>query len=107
MASSATLRLPSVPFLKPTGMERPLAISRCVWLSVVRAPTAAQESRSAVYWGVTGSSSSVAQGKSHLVDPKQQSARQHQPLGDCRRSRPGAGSLIRPFQPTVVRGFSK
>ena len=37
-------------FLKPTGMDTPLAISRCVWLSVVRAPIAAQLTRSHVYW---------------------------------------------------------
>src|SRR6185312_11244869 len=42
MALTATCKLPSVPFLKPTGMETPLAISRWVWLSVVRAPIAAQ-----------------------------------------------------------------
>src|SRR5262249_47940090 len=40
MALTATARVPSVEFLNPTGMERPLAISRCVWLSVVRAPPA-------------------------------------------------------------------
>jgi hypothetical protein len=45
--------------LKPTGIESPLAISRCVWLSVVRAPIAVQETRSAMYCGVIGSSSSV------------------------------------------------
>lgn len=33
--------------LKPTGQERPLANSRCTWLSVVRAPIAPQEIRSA------------------------------------------------------------
>ena len=29
MASNAICRLPSVPFLNPTGMDRPEAISRC------------------------------------------------------------------------------
>ena len=42
MAFTATCRLPSVPFLKPTGIDTPLAISRWVWLSVVRAPMAVQ-----------------------------------------------------------------
>ena len=54
--------LPSVPFLKPIGIDRPEAISRWVWLSVVRAPMAVQLIRSAMYWGTTGSSSSVAAG---------------------------------------------
>ena len=36
----ATVSEPSVPFLKPTGVDRPLAISRCVCDSVVRAPIA-------------------------------------------------------------------
>src|SRR3990167_5038998 len=53
----ATVRPPSVPFLKPTDQDKPEAISRRVCDSVVRAPMADQ--------------------------------------------------LIRPFQPTVVRGFSK
>ena len=38
----ATLMVPSVPFLKPTGQERPEASSRCTWDSVVRAPMAPQ-----------------------------------------------------------------
>ena len=36
-------------FLKPTGIERPLANSRWVWDSVVRAPIAAQLTRSDTY----------------------------------------------------------
>ena len=40
MALIATFRLPSVPFLKPMGVESPLAISRWVCDSVVRAPIA-------------------------------------------------------------------
>jgi hypothetical protein len=62
MAFMAASRLPSVLFLKPMGMERPEAISRWVWLSVVRAPIAVQAITSAMYWGVMGSSSSVAAG---------------------------------------------
>jgi len=50
IASIATCRLPSVEFFKPTGMESPLAISRCVCDSVVRAPMAAQVIKSAMYW---------------------------------------------------------
>ena len=53
IALMATCTLPSVPFLKPTGMDKPLAISM-MWVgdSVVRAPIAAQLIRSAVYWSV-------------------------------------------------------
>ena len=40
--------LPSVPFLKPMGKETPLASSRWSWDSVVRAPMAPQEMRSAM-----------------------------------------------------------
>jgi len=39
-ASTATWTEPSVPFLKPTGIDRPEASSRWIWLSVVRAPMA-------------------------------------------------------------------
>ena len=42
MALIATSRSPSVAFLKPTGVERPEAISRWVWDSEVRAPMAVQ-----------------------------------------------------------------
>src|SRR2546422_5278469 len=45
IASTAILTLPSVPFLKPTGADRPDASSRCTWLSVVRAPIAPQDTR--------------------------------------------------------------
>ncbi|MNY44369.1 hypothetical protein D3C86_1793950 [compost metagenome] len=46
MASQAMPTPPSVPFLNPTGMPRPLAISRWICDSVVRAPMATQLSRS-------------------------------------------------------------
>ena len=41
-----------VPIYEPMGIERPETISRWVWLSVVRAPSAVQEIRSAMYCGV-------------------------------------------------------
>src|SRR5690554_5269955 len=59
----ATSRLPSVPFLKPTGLERPEDISRWVWDSVVRAPIADQLMQSCRYCGEIGSSASVASGR--------------------------------------------
>lgn len=40
MASKAILTLPSVPFLKPTGHDSAEVSSRCLWISVVRAPIA-------------------------------------------------------------------
>src|SRR5690606_41948126 len=51
MASAAILMLPSVPFLSPTGHDRPEASSRCTCDSVVRAPIAPQLTRSAIYCG--------------------------------------------------------
>ena len=54
MAFTAVVRPPSVQFLNPTGMESPLAISRWVWDSVVRAPMADQQTSPAMYWGVKG-----------------------------------------------------
>lgn len=47
MASRAIWMEPPVPFLKPTGMERPEASSRWIWDSVVRAPMAPHAMRSA------------------------------------------------------------
>src|SRR5262249_2679287 len=44
-ASTATCTSPSVPFLNPTGMDRPEASWRWTWLSVVRAPIAPQVGR--------------------------------------------------------------
>ena len=46
MAFTAASRSPSVPFLKPTGVERPEDISRWVCDSEVRAPMAVQVTRS-------------------------------------------------------------
>ena len=46
MAFTAPSMSPSVPFLKPTGVERPEDISRWVCDSEVRAPMAVQAMRS-------------------------------------------------------------
>ena len=51
IASTAMRTLPSVPFLKPTGADRPEASSRCTCDSVVRAPIAPQDTRSPMYCG--------------------------------------------------------
>src|SRR5262252_1404940 len=61
-ASMAICTPPSVPFLKPTGIERPDASSRCTWLSVVRAPMAPHETRSDVNCGEIGSRNSQPAG---------------------------------------------
>ena len=86
IALSATRRPPSVPFLKPTGIDRPLAISRCVWLSVVRAPIAAQLNRSAMYCGTIGSSSSLAQGRPSSLMSSRMRRASSQAGGDVARA---------------------
>ena len=105
-ASTATVTLPSVPFLKPTGKDRPDASSRCTWDSVVRAPIAPKEIRSERYCGLMVSSISLAIGRPLPVISQKSFRETARPLliwNDSSRS----GSLIRPFHPTVVRGFSR
>ena len=93
-------------FLKPTGIDRPLAIWRWVGDSVVRAPIAPSTMVSAMYWGVIGSRNSVAVA-SPIPAISMRSARAiRSPVATSKLSSRW-GSLISPFQPTVVRGFSK
>ena len=66
--------LPSVAFLKPTGMLSPLAICRWVCLSVVRAPMVAQETSPAMYCGTIGSRNSVPAYTPHAADLEEQRA---------------------------------
>lgn len=47
MASKAISNDPSVPFLKPIGKDKPDANSLWSWLSVVLAPTAPNDNKSA------------------------------------------------------------
>ena len=105
-ASRADWMLPSVLFLNPTGMESPLASSRWVWDSVVRAPMAAQLTTSAMYCGTIGSRNSVAAGSPSDVISRSSSRAIRKPE---RKSNVSSmrGSLMSPFHPTVVRGFSK
>ena len=63
-------------------MDNPLAISRWVWLSVVRAPMADQLMRSERYWGVTGSSDSVAQGTPRLIQVQEKGSGLSQSFGN-------------------------
>ncbi len=105
-ASTATWTSPSVPFLKPTGIDRPDASWRCTWLSVVRAPIAPQVTVSAMYCGVIGSSHSQPTDRSWAT--MSSSSRRAARRPRCTSWRPSMpGSLIRPFQPVTVRGFSK
>ncbi len=67
IASAATLMLPSVPFLKPTGQLSPDASCRWLWLSVVRAPIAPQAIRSAMNCGLSRSRNSVPVGSPSIV----------------------------------------
>ena len=106
MASTAILILPSVPFLKPTGHDKPEANSLCTCDSVVRAPIAPQLIRSATYCGLITSKNSVPAGKpSSLIFISNSRAIRKPSL--IRKLLSKYGSLINPFQPTVVRGFSK
>mmetsp|Transcript_44970 Transcript_44970/g.136352 ORF Transcript_44970/g.136352 Transcript_44970/m.136352 type:complete len:207 (-) Transcript_44970:417-1037(-) len=66
-ASMAISMSPDVPFLNPTGIERPDASSRWDWHSVVRAPMAAQHTRSERNCGVSMSRNSQAQGTPKLL----------------------------------------
>ena len=106
IASSAMRTLPSVPFLKPTGHDSPEASSRCTCDSVVRAPIAPQEIRSAMYCGVIMSRNSVPAGMpiALMSSSSPRASRSPSLMSKLPSSR---GSLISPFQPTVVRGFSK
>ena len=76
---------PSVPFLKPTGVDKPLAISRWVCDSVVRAPIAVQVMSSDRYCGMMGSSASVPAGEPELRDVQEQFAREQYPFLDVKR----------------------
>ncbi len=106
IASIAPFVPPSVPFLKPTGMLRPEASSRCTWLSEVRAPIAPHDTKSARNWGLIGSRNSVPAGSpSAATSARKRRARRRPSL--IAKLPSSLGSLMSPFQPTVVRGFSK
>ena len=105
-ASAATWTLPSVRFLKPTGIDRPEPSWRWIWLSVVRAPIAPQLTASEMYCGVIGSRNSHPTGSPNAsTSSSTRRARRNPSLTSPDPSR--WGSLISPFQPVVVRGFSK
>ncbi len=97
---------PSVAFLKPTGVDRPLDISRWVWDSEVRAPMAVQVMRSPIYCGGMGSRASVAAGKPSSAMLSRNPRALRTPFSMWKESSM-RGSLMNPFQPMAVRGFSK
>lgn len=117
--SVATTNLPSVPFLKPMGKDTPDASSRWSCDSVVRAPMAPQDitarcqlentdrstnSQSARYWGEIVSSSSEPTGTPESVMSQSNCRAMRKPLLILKEPLM-SGSLMRPFHPTVVRGF--
>ena len=82
----AIFTLPSVPFLNPTGHDRPDAISRCTWLSVVRAPIAPHATRSEMYCGDDHVEVFAACGETQRIDVAEQAAREAQALVDMEAS---------------------
>ncbi len=104
--SIATCTSPSVAFLNPTGIDRPEVSCRCTWLSGVRAPIAPQVTASAMYCGLVGSRNSQPTGRPRLSTSSSTVRAVRRPR---RTSWPPSmsGSLMSPFQPIVVRGFSK
>ena len=106
IASSAICTLPSVPFLKPTGIDSPEANSRWIWLSVVRAPIAPQQIKSAINCGLIVSRNSEPAGSPMWASCASRPRAMRKPLLMSKLPSK-CGSLINPFQPTVVRGFSK
>ncbi len=97
---------PNVAFLNPNGIDNPEAICRCVCDSVVRAPTADQQIKSAMYCGVIGSKSSVAVGTPRSMMSRRTRRAIRKPSGMSHDSSK-CGSMMSPFQPSEVRGFSK
>jgi hypothetical protein len=75
MAFTAASSEPSVPFLKPTGVDRPEAISRCVCDSEVRAPMAVQAIRSPRYCGADRIERLGAGRQADFIDGEQEFAR--------------------------------
>ena len=81
-ASTAVFTPPSVPFLNPTGIDSPEASSRWTWLSVVRAPIATHDVRSAMCCGICVSRNSDAVGSPRSLTSSSSLPREPQPLVD-------------------------
>ena len=81
-----------MPFLNPTGIDRPLAISRWIWLSQLSEPDDGGPAQEVgTYCGVTGSSSSVAAGKGPLPLMFSKIVRQLNALSNVGNCRQGEG----------------
>jgi len=106
IAFTAGASSPLVLFLKPTATDMPLANVRWVWLSVVLAPIAHQDNNSSMYWGTIGSSISHPTGTPNVVMSISNFLAMVMP---CSMSYEpfNQGSIIKPFHPPMVRGFSK
>eukprot|EP00659_Diplonema_papillatum_P004813 gene4812-biopygen4730 len=105
-ASTAMPTSPPVPFLNPTGIDSPDASSRWICDSVVLAPIAPHDTKSAKNCGVIVSKNSHPHGKPSWLTCCRNSRAVRRPLLMLKvplRS----GSLMSPFQPMVVLGFSK
>ncbi len=90
----------------PTGIDSALHSCRCTWLAAVRAPIEPQVTMSAMNCGVIGSRNSQPTGRPSAETSSSSFRASRRPLLTAKvPSR--SGSLIRPFQPSVVRGFSK
>ena len=106
IASTAVPIEPSGRFFIPIGIDRPDDSWRCTWLSTVRAPIAPHPTVSAMYCGVIGSRNSQPTGRPSSSTCRSSCRAVRRPrFTSPEPSRPG--SLIRPFQPRVERGFSK
>ena len=84
----------------------PLASWRWTCDSVLRAPIAPQLTASEMNWGLVGSRNSVAAASPSSSTPISVLRASSRPLRMLWLPSM-SGSLISPFQPTVVRGFSK
>lgn len=104
-ALTAARTLPAVLFFTPTAIGRPLAIWRCGCDSAVRAPIAAQLTRSPTYACRAGLSISTATGiPSAVIRRRTRRTSRSPPARSSDAS--SAGSCSRPRQPVTVRGFS-
>ena len=91
-ASTATSTLPSVRFLKPTGIESPDPSWRWIWLSVVRAPIAPQRH---------GVGDVLGHDRVEELAADRQAEREHVEQQPARHAQPGV-DVARPVEVRVV-----
>ncbi len=107
IASTAVAMLPSGRFFMPIGIDRPDDSCRCTCDSTVRAPIAPQADGVGDVLRGDRVEELAPDRQAELGSPRSSSWRaiRRPRFTSPEPSRPG--SLIRPFQPTVERGFSK